>query len=206
MSFAFAPGQISLDNFLRKFGILYLYSGMIGIVRNPWEWQVSMYDFLLENTTNPERTFMRRLGSFENYIRWRCKYDHHLQKEFLFSRDDVKLVDFIGNYDNPEADFQKICEHIGIIANLPRLNRSPRHKSYQAYYMPETIKLVRTAFAPDIELFGYDFEYKNIGIERSSLQAFGLLRQDAGTFVSLVSSNLHRTYINSTVTLLGSSW
>jgi hypothetical protein len=59
MSFAFAPGQISLDNFLRKFGILYLYSGMIGIVRNPWEWQVSMYDFLLENTTNPERTFMR---------------------------------------------------------------------------------------------------------------------------------------------------
>jgi hypothetical protein len=128
-----------------------------GIVRNPWDWQVSLYKFGIESTSNRSGKFFNRFGSFDNYIRWRCKEDVHYQKDFLFSKSGEQLVNFIGKYENLETDFHEICEHIGITVELPRLNQS-RHKSYQDYYTPETTDLVRKIFAPDIELFGYDFK------------------------------------------------
>ena len=129
-----------------------------GIVRNPWDWQVSMYQFGLEGTTNPRRGKFKGFGSFENYIRWRCQEDVHYQKDFLFSENGDQLVNFIGKYENLETDFRKICENVGIDARLPKLNQSARHKRFQDYYTPETMELVRRTFAPDIELFGYNFD------------------------------------------------
>jgi hypothetical protein len=211
--FAATPGQINLDNFLRKFGASYLYPLVIkdnsspqewvsnilnnlyermtflsqhpqpiynhasaseiiskigketfnsyfsfGVVRNPWGWQVSLYHFGLESTLHPQRKLFRSFGSFETYLRWRCKDDVHFQKDFLFSKGDEQLVSFIGRYENLEMDFQKICKNIGIDAALPTLNQSLKRRQYQEYYTPDTIQLVRNAFAPDIELLGYDFE------------------------------------------------
>ncbi len=129
-----------------------------GIVRNPWDWQVSMYQFGLEGTTNPRRRKFKGFGSFENYIRWRCQEDVHYQKDFLFSENGEQLVNFIGKYENLDADFRRICENVGIDARLPKLNQSTRHKRFQEYYTPETMELVRRTFAPDIELFGYNFD------------------------------------------------
>ena len=213
MPFAATPGQINLDNFLRKFEVSYLYPLVIknnsspqewasnilnnlyermtflshhpqpvynhasateiiskigkerfdsyfsfGIVRNPWDWQVSLYRFMLESITHPKRKLIMKLGSFDNYIRWRCEVDVRYQKDFLFLENGEQQVDFIGKYENLEADFQEICRHIGISAKLPKLNQSTKNKSYQEYYTAETIELVRKTFAPDIDLFGYDFE------------------------------------------------
>jgi len=141
-----------------------------GIVRNPWDWQVSLYRFALETVIGlprtaayvrglgPERRTYARLTSFDDYIRWRCTEDVHLQKEFLFSADGRQLVTFIGKYERVEQDFREICGAIGIEASLPRLNESSTHTPYQDYYTPETTELVRRAFASDIELFGYEFD------------------------------------------------
>ena len=128
-----------------------------GIVRNPWDWQVSLYKFGLENIFHPQRKLFMKFGSFENYIHWRCKEDVRFQKDFLFSKNNDQLVSFIGRYENLQKDFQTICKRIGINATLPVLNRSTKSKPYQEYYTPETIQLVRKTFTPDIELFGYEY-------------------------------------------------
>jgi sulfotransferase famil protein len=141
-----------------------------GIVRNPWDWQVSLYRFALETVLDlppllayarglgPERHTYLKLTSFDDYIRWRCTEDVHTQESFLFSSDGEQLVDYIGKYENLEADFRTICDRIGINATLPKLNESSTRRRYQEYYTPETVELVRKAFASDIELFGYEFE------------------------------------------------
>lgn len=129
-----------------------------GVVRNPWDWQVSLYHFGIESTLHSQRKLFRSFGSFEIYLQWRCKEGVHYQKDFFFSKDGKQLVSFIGKYENLESDFQKICDQIGIAAKLPKLNQTKKHKPYQEYYTPETISLVRRAFMPDIELFDYDFE------------------------------------------------
>ena len=140
-------------------------------VRNPWDWQVSLYRFAQETVVDmrpllaharglaPERRIYTKLGTFDEYIRWRCEYDLHLQKEWVFAPNGKKLVTFVGRYERLAADFAEVCQHIGIKAELPKLNESPtKPRPYQEYYTPETIELVRRAFADDIEEFGYDFE------------------------------------------------
>jgi hypothetical protein len=142
-----------------------------GIVRNPWDWQVSMYQFAIESVMDLPLVAVhaRRLGSvrkiysrfesFDDYIRWRCTEDVHLQKDFLFSQDGEQLVDYIGHFETLDVDFRTICDRIGIPASLPKLNESSsKGASYQDYYTPETVELVRRTFAPDIEAFGYDFD------------------------------------------------
>jgi hypothetical protein len=126
-------------------------------VRNPWDWQVSLYTYALKTPAHHQHEFTKKLGSFTAYLDWRCTEDIHFQKDFIYSPDGELLVNFVGRYEHLEADFREICIRIGISASLPHVNVS-KEKPYQAYYTPGTIELVRKAFASDIETFGYDFE------------------------------------------------
>lgn len=129
------------------------------IVRNPWSWQVSQYTYMLKNADHFQHEMVKRFGTFEEYIEWRCVHDRRLQKDFLFSGSGEQLVDFIGRYENLDRDFEAICSRIGIAAALPRLNASG-DKPYCEYYSDATVARVREAFAPDIELFGYEFGHE----------------------------------------------
>jgi Sulfotransferase family len=126
------------------------------IVRNPWDWQVSLYKFVLKDPSNQHHSLVKALGGFDAYIKWRCEKEARFQKDFIYSSDNELLVDFVGHFEQLDADFQSICSRIGISASLPKLNVS-NERPYQQYYTDETRELVRRTFAPDITLFGYDF-------------------------------------------------
>jgi hypothetical protein len=128
-----------------------------GIVRNPWDWQVSLYHYGLESTLHPQRKLFQQLGNFENYIHWRCENDVRLQKDFLYDEHGKLLVNFVGRFENLKEDFKYICSNLNLMADLDWTNRSDRRKAYQSYYTRDTADLVRKTFAPDIELFGYSF-------------------------------------------------
>jgi hypothetical protein len=127
------------------------------IVRNPWDWQVSLYSYMLKNKNHRQHELVKNFRSFEEYLGWRCKEDVWYQKDFVYSADNEKLVDFIGKYESLDQDFKTICDKIGISTSLPKLNVS-KSRPYQEYYNDETINLVRKTFQPDIRIFNYDFE------------------------------------------------
>jgi hypothetical protein len=126
------------------------------IIRNPWDWQVSLYKFVLKDPSNQHHGLVKALGSFDAYIKWRCEKEPRFQKDFIYSSDNELLVDFVGRFEQLDVDFQSICSRIGISASLPKLNVS-NERPYQQYYSDETRELVRRTFAPDIKLFGYEF-------------------------------------------------
>jgi hypothetical protein len=126
------------------------------VVRNPWDWQVSLYKYMLRLKTHHQHEVVKKLGDFDEYIKWRCENEVKYQKDFIYSENDELLVDFVGRYENLDADFMHICSRIGISASLPRLNIS-NTKPYQDYYTEKTKDLVRQAFEPDIEAFEYSF-------------------------------------------------
>ena len=125
-------------------------------VRNPWDWQVSLYTYMLKNTTHYQNKLVKDLGSFEEYIRWRCAEQVRYQKDFIYSDKGELLVDFVGRFETLSKDFQKICSRIGISTTLPRVNVSST-ASYKDYYTAETVELVNKIFKPDIDTFGYKF-------------------------------------------------
>ncbi len=125
-------------------------------VRNPWDWQVSLYRFIPTNKFNPQRRQVGEMG-FDEYIEWRVSEDLHLQSSFIFDDDGNQLVDFVGHFEHLSDDFAKVCSTIGIEGSLPHENASKR-SSYQDYYNDHTRELVAEAFAADIEAFGYTFD------------------------------------------------
>lgn len=127
-----------------------------GVVRNPWDWNVSMYKYMLKNTKHFQHEWVKGFRDFDEYIRVRCNGEMFQQKNFLFSNDGEQLVDYILRFENLDDDFQHICRHLEIEAKLPHLNISNK-TPYREYYTDETRDAVSKTFKEDIELFGYEF-------------------------------------------------
>ncbi|RMF91729.1 MAG: sulfotransferase, partial [Nitrospinota bacterium] len=125
-------------------------------VRNPWDWQVSLYFYMLKTRDHFQHRLIHSMQGFEEYIRWRVREDRHLQKDFVTDEAGNLLVDFVGKYENLEQDFAQVCARIGIQAALPHLNQSG-HRNYREYYNERTRNLVYDAFKEDIEFFHYTF-------------------------------------------------
>jgi hypothetical protein len=134
-------------------------------VRNPWDWQVSMYHFLLKETTNPHHEKIKAMRGFDEYLEWIVqteertpypKYATKYQKDMLVDETGALLVDFIGRYETLAEDFAHICHILGIGAQLPHLNKS-QHRDYRTYYNAHSRDLVAAHFRADIELLGYHF-------------------------------------------------
>lgn len=126
-------------------------------VRNPWDWQVSLYHFAKQNKNHHQHDLISNM-SFEEYIDWRVHDDLHLQMEFVCDKEGQLLVDFIGKLENLENDFRNVCTEVKIsdVMNLPKLNTS-EHRSYKRYYDNHSKNLIAEAFKKDIELFDYTF-------------------------------------------------
>lgn len=124
-------------------------------VRNPWDWQVSLYHYILENPENHGYEETMKMGSFRNFVFSREKLTF-TQTSCLVDESGNLLVDFVGKFENLDQDFQSICQKVGISASLPHINKSKR-TSYQDYYDAETRDLTARLYAEDIERFGYTF-------------------------------------------------
>lgn len=128
-----------------------------GFVRNPWDWQVSLYHYMLSHKTHFQHNLVKKMGNFETYIEWRGSEDKHLQKEFFYDQKCKLLVDYIGKFENLEQDFRSICNIIGIPdIELPHIGKS-KHDNYRKYYNDYTRDLIAKHFEEDIKLFSYTF-------------------------------------------------
>jgi hypothetical protein len=126
-----------------------------GFVRNPWDWQVSLYTFTLNLKTHYQHELIKSMKDFDAYIDWRVHKELRLQKDFFYDNEGKCLVDYIGKFENLDRDFAQICNRIQIHDTLPVMNSSRRGSDFLSYYSQRSIDMVNEAFKTDIELFGY---------------------------------------------------
>lgn len=124
--------------------------------RNPWDWQVSLYSYMLKNTSHHQHELISQLGSFENYLLWLSDKKPAQQRDFVCNEEGDCLVNFVGRFENLNEDFSLICEKLNIKASLPKMNISNEH-AYQKFYNERTRQIVQELFATDIEYFNYNF-------------------------------------------------
>jgi hypothetical protein len=126
-------------------------------VRNPWDWQVSLYHFMLQVPNHPQHRLVTKMKSFDEYIEWRVNEDLELQRDFIYDDQGNKILDFVGRFEHLQEDFNVICQNIGLApVQLPYINKS-KHKPYKEYYSEHSKNLIGKAFKEDIELFKYEF-------------------------------------------------
>ncbi len=126
-------------------------------VRNPWDLLVSSYHFLRRDRSHRRGRLAARLGSFARYVDYELHRGKLLQSRMLTSRHGRLLVDFVGRFENLEADFATVCRHLRVAARLPHVN-AVSHSDYRAHYTPRLADTVADGFGEDIERFGYAFD------------------------------------------------
>jgi hypothetical protein len=120
--------------------------------RNPWDRQISWYFYKTKSKASRP--------SFESFMasRRRAYVDNHE----IYMQGGALAVDFLGRYEDLEADLAKALRLIGVARRLdvPKSNVGPSKETrqdYRSYYTPETEALVREWYAPEIELLKYGF-------------------------------------------------
>jgi len=129
-------------------------------VRNPWDWQVSLYEY----TKGEPNHFQHELISsqtFDEYIEWRVQ-GNNLQSQYSFLSDDGSdkapvSLDFIGKFETLNHDFNELRLRLGINGELPHINKSKREKNYRDYYSNKSRDQIAEAAQIDIGTFGYEF-------------------------------------------------
>lgn len=120
-------------------------------VRNPWGRIVSAWKYNIKHGFTEANTTL--LG-FINHLKSGESINSY---KYLSQYDFVNGCDFIGKVENMQADFDTVCDKIGIPRKqLPHVNKT-NHKHHTEYYDDETREIVAETCAKDIEYFGYEF-------------------------------------------------
>jgi hypothetical protein len=128
------------------------------IVRNPWDRLVSEYEYIRSRRDHGRHRRVMRLGSFEGFVRMQIPRADAYQANMLCDRAGGLLLDFTGRFESLDADWQTLCDQLGIPQQpLPRRNVTG-HGDYREYYDAALRDLVAQHWRRDIELFGYRFD------------------------------------------------
>jgi len=158
-------------------------------VRNPWARIVSEYNYRRlhgdKGYQGDFKTFIFKhfpTESLDNYQKAKDYYRHIIpQWQFLYDENGNQLVDFIGKFENLQADFNKVFQQLNIAEiALPHKNKTlavglkqrflqktkrllpklDNKKHYSSYYDDESQQFIANYYRKDIELFDYQFESK----------------------------------------------
>jgi hypothetical protein len=150
-------GHIKAQEAKNDLPSLWANSFTFAFVRNPWDWQVSLYNFMKKDKSHFQHQLANSFQDFKEYLQWRVNNEVRFQTDFLLDRSGNLIVDFIGRLETINDDFSLICNNLGISASLPKVNVS-NILPYQEFYDSEDRELVAKVFAKDINLLGYSFD------------------------------------------------
>ncbi|MFW5804640.1 MAG: sulfotransferase family 2 domain-containing protein [bacterium] len=137
-------------------------------VRNPYDRIISCYEYLINGGNNNEdkyyeKLFNEKYDSFDkfvlNFLNHNVIHENDLFKpQYLFIYDYTGKckVDFVGRYENIDADSVFILNKLGINKKLPVSNQSKR-KNIEEYYKNEAVKKkIKILYAKDFEILNYN--------------------------------------------------
>ncbi|MEM9045237.1 MAG: sulfotransferase family 2 domain-containing protein [Pseudomonadota bacterium] len=141
-------------------------------VRNPWDRVVSAYHFLKAGGINAADAadadrIIHPFENFEDFVRgYLASGERGLQRHFVpqyrflcTQWNGPPKVDFIGRFEQIEADYQHICARLNIENALEANNKTKsRPRDFRDEYSAETAEIVGQVYARDVELFGYSFD------------------------------------------------
>ena len=122
-------------------------------VRNPFDWQVSLYEYIRKSRGHHLHNFACQVN-FKSYLKSFVSETIKTQSEFLTDHSGKLIVNRIGKYENLNHDFSSITKELGLSVTLPHLNRTIRSKC-KDYYDDESVDIVLRNFKKDFDLFNY---------------------------------------------------
>jgi len=125
------------------------------VMRNPWDWVVSYYEFIKSRRRHP-KYFEVNAMSFKDFI----KSDYikpQVNYVWNFTTNSIWPETKIIRFEDLQKGFNEMLLEVGLHQmQLPHLHKTKRGK-YHEYYDEETKSLIANKFAKEIELLKYEF-------------------------------------------------
>lgn len=146
----------------------------VGFVRNVWSkiWSL-YYEFRFvrvhqySQLVRVEKPLFSEFKDFEDFClnvfdtEWINDIFFAHQIDLLSTDDDnnsYKLIDFVGRFENLQADFDKLCLFVGEKPSILQKCRHGNYKgSYREQYTRKSIDAVGNFYHRDIKVFNHDF-------------------------------------------------
>lgn len=141
-------------------------------VRNPYDRFLSLYRYACAGCYFlPLDEFIERIDEFD--IEWRVKrrqplvWDVHFMPQVEFITVDGEIVaDFIGRFENFEADFADVlsrldiqCDEVPLVGGRSAVGKMEHLGGHYAQHYTEAARqYVEDRYAEDLKAFGYEFE------------------------------------------------
>lgn len=142
------------------------------IVRNPYEWMISLYFYIKTATGHNYHNQVKSLN-FNQFIRWFADrmaephiYGNHRYctfDEFIRDDNDNIIFDYICKVEYIERDMKHVLTALSAekMFAVPKSNVRKgwtHNKDYRMYYDDDSKNMVTTLFKNELKYFGYKFE------------------------------------------------
>ncbi len=128
------------------------------IVRNPWSWQVSLYEYARKNTDHFQHQLHRNFSNFGDYILWRVENEPIFQTDFIVNNKGDFGINYLGRFEDLDKSFEYCCNYLNISSRSLQKKNVSVSKDYRGYYNEKTAEIIAEVFKKDVENFGYDFD------------------------------------------------
>ena len=122
-------------------------------VRDPFDWQKSLYYFMLTNKRHHQHSVISSL-SFDEYIKWRIDNDFKLMSQLVTDEQGELLVDDLYKFESIDTEFERLKKRLNISTSLPLKNVAGRGKKVEL--KEETLNEFFDAYSSDYETLGYE--------------------------------------------------
>ncbi|WP_417275558.1 sulfotransferase family 2 domain-containing protein [Celeribacter halophilus] len=112
-----------------KMGVSFYNHYRFAFVREPLDWQKSLYFFMQKKAHLPGNKRVADM-TFDEYLTWRMEHELRHQTDFLYD-DDECLVNDIFHLETIDEDFKKLTEKLDIETTLPHLNKAGSGKKVE---------------------------------------------------------------------------
>jgi len=127
-------------------------------VRNTWSRIYSFYYNVMNDETLKRNYNISEDCSLFEFVKNKINPGDFSQLEYIRDNSGNCPLNFIGRFENLDADFKKVCQSLNIQnSNLPRLLITPDKAHYTEFYDHKTKDLVRQLFKAEIDFFNFKF-------------------------------------------------
>ncbi len=134
------------------------------VVRNPWARLISEYEYFRQGSELHSNVLKRRrhawaknIKTFEEFVYRKADQENSRQYDYLKKQDGKLGVDIILKQESLTADFQQLCQHLGLKCELRRHNVTRAQNPFAHYYDSKLTDYVAGHWELDIQTFDYHF-------------------------------------------------